>query len=307
MTAAAHPRLFNRQRSQQGGVSSSRPRSLVQCLTTDGSLDIDSFLRLSKERARRRKRARHHISYNQTHRRSTDVSRRGLFFTVVDDNSDDNNSYNTPERKWRSKPRKKFMRKDADGNITRIHPHTSTWYLMYVDNALICEDLDLRRQFRNRFRMPYECYLELIKMCREEKHFRRWCAQKRNNKQSSPIELLLLGSLRYLGRGWTFDDIEESTAISKEVHRQFLHAFVRFGSTTLFEKYVSFPINFEEAKTHMAEFAIAGLPGCVGSADCTHITTEKCEYNLKNHHLGAKSSHTTRSFSHFSWWSRKME
>ena len=259
---------------------------------------MDSFLRLSKERARRRKRTRHRLSFsNRARRRSTDDGGSSGFVFSVDDDSDDSDSYITPERKWRSKPRKKFMRKDVDGNITRIHPHTSTWYLMYVDNALISEDSDLRRQFRNRFRMPYESYLELIEMCREDKHFRRWCAQKINNKQSSPIELLLLGSLRYLGRGWTFDDIEESTAISKEVHRQFLHAFVRFGSTTLFQKYVSFPINFEEAKTHMAEFALAGLPGCVGSADCTHITTEKCEYNLKNHHLGAKSSHTTRSFS----------
>ena len=30
----------------------------------------------------------------------------------------------------------------------------------------------------------------------------------------SNIKLLLLGALRYLGRGHTFDDIEEATAIS---------------------------------------------------------------------------------------------
>ena len=47
----------------------------------------------------------------------------------------------------------------------------------------------------------------------------------------------------------------------------------------------------------MAEFAVAGFPGCVGSADCTHITMEKCDKHLKNHHTGPKSSHTTRSFS----------
>ncbi len=33
-----------------------------------------------------------------------------------------------------------------------------------------------------------------------------------------PVELLVLGSLRYLGRGWTFDDYEESTTIDKDVH-----------------------------------------------------------------------------------------
>ena len=45
--------------------------------------------------------------------------------------------------------------------------------------------------------------------------------------KTSPIELLLLGTLRYLGRGWTFDDIEEATAISLEVHRVFsMHSSV---------------------------------------------------------------------------------
>ena len=97
--------------------------------------------------------------------------------------------------------------------------------------------------------------------------------------------------------GWTFDDIEESTAISADTHCRFLHCFLDYGSTVLFNKFVKFPINFEEAKTHMAELAIAGFPGCTGSADCTHIVTDRCQYNLKNHHLGAKSSLTTRSFS----------
>jgi hypothetical protein len=46
----------------------------------------------------------------------------------------------------------------------------------------------------------------------------------------------------------------------------------------------------------MAEYAKAGLLGCVGSIDCTHIITERCEYNLKNNHLGYKSSYTTRTY-----------
>ena len=65
--------------------------------------------------------------------------------------------------------------------------------------------------------MPFENYLELVEKCEEigmEKGqlFYRWCGEnKSNNEKSSNIELLLLGSLRYLGRIWTFDDIEECT------------------------------------------------------------------------------------------------
>ena len=109
--------------------------------------------------------------------------------------------------------------------------------------------------------------------------FDRWCGSKLNNKKVSPVELLVLGSLRYLGRGWTFDDIEESTAIDKEVHRHFFQVFIRFGSTELYQKWVITPVDSPEANSNMHEYSQAELPGCVGSCDCTHIVTERCEYN----------------------------
>ena len=111
----------------------------------------------------------------------------------------------------------------------------------------------------------------------------------------SPVELLVLGSLRYLGRGWTFDDCEESTAIDKEVRHCFFNVFIRFGSTELYQKWVITPVYLPEAKSNMHEYSQAGFPGCIGSCDCTHIVTERCEYNLINNHLGAKNALTTRT------------
>ncbi len=55
-------------------------------------------------------------------------------------------------------------------------------------------------------------------------------------------------------------------------------------------------MHLPEARSNMREYDVAGFPGCVGSTDCTHVTTERCEYRQKNNHLGAKSSHTTRTF-----------
>jgi hypothetical protein len=37
---------------------------------------------------------------------------------------------------------------------------------------------------------------------------------------------MLLGTLRYLGREWTFDDLEEAMLIDEETHRQFFHHFI---------------------------------------------------------------------------------
>jgi hypothetical protein len=46
----------------------------------------------------------------------------------------------------------------------------------------------------------------------ESENFLRWKKGTTNCtvKPSSPMSLLVLGALQYLGQGWTFDDIEES-------------------------------------------------------------------------------------------------
>ena len=159
------------------------------------------------------------------------------------------------------------------------------------------KDSSMRAKFWTQFRVPYANYLELLQWIRDDTRFDHWCGDKINNKMSSPIQLLVLGSLRYFGQGWTFDNIEEQTAISKEVHCIFFHAFIDFGSTSLYSRFVITPLHLPEALSNIQEYKVAGFPRCVGSTDCTYITTERCEYQLKNNHLlGTKSSHTTRTF-----------
>jgi hypothetical protein len=109
------------------------------------------------------------------------------------------------------------------------------------------------------------------------------------------LELLLLGSLQYLGRGWTFDDLEETTAISLEVHRKFFRQFIGVGSSILYPILVVVPQAAEEARTHIVEFSKAGCHGCVGSSDATHIAVDKCSYRLWQNHLGGKTKLTTRT------------
>ena len=64
----------------------------------------------------------------------------------------------------------------------------------------------------------------------------------------------------------------------------------------LYNKYVVYPKNFEEAKEHMKELNVVDLPGALGSTDATHVTTWECEYNLRNTHLGGKLMSTTCSY-----------
>ena len=111
---------------------------------------------------------------------------------------------------------------DENGDTKVLPPTMSTWYLIYVQ----CPAVEKKRfqvQFRNRFRLPYEHYKELVQDCKQCELFDRWECTNTDaaGNEVTPIELLILASLRYLGRGWTFDDLSESTAISSEVIRKF--------------------------------------------------------------------------------------
>jgi hypothetical protein len=120
-------------------------------------------------------------------------------------------------------------------------------------------------------------------------HWNKW-------NSTSPLELLLLGAFRYIGHKWTFDDLEESTLISAEVHRNVLHKFLDVGSHILYPIYVSIPLTSEELEIYTKEFALAGFNGCIRSTDATHVAIEKCAYRLHNNHLGSKQHLTNGTF-----------
>ena len=113
-----------------------------------------------------------------------------------------------------------------------------------------------------------------------------------NNGNNPILGLLLLGLLRYLGRGWAFDDLEEATAISIHVHRDFIHIFIQFGIEVLYPKYVKHPTTSAEMKNYATEYKIAGFYGAVGSMDTCHVILEKFSHILKQIHLGGKSNYT---------------
>jgi Plant transposon protein len=200
--------------------------------------------------------------------------------------------------KFKRKPYKKKATLIQYGNsigvTVYIGPMSSSWYLQYIYMPVLSKSF--YKQFRLRFRLPYSCFLELVDFARRECLFLQWQSKDGSGKASSPLELMILGSLRYLGRGWTFDDIEESTSISQETHRQFFHAFIEVGSTTFFNKYVVAPVDAQTASQHMHEFSHAGLNGAIGSTDATHIVLDKCSNRLKNAHMGGKLKYTARTY-----------
>mmetsp|Transcript_4557 Transcript_4557/g.6239 ORF Transcript_4557/g.6239 Transcript_4557/m.6239 type:complete len:153 (-) Transcript_4557:18-476(-) len=147
-----------------------------------------------------------------------------------------------------------------------MQPKDTIWYKIYV--------LDPKRgnkrfegKFRRRFRLKYTSFLNLMNLVEEDdKYFGHWKSADATGRPSSPIELLVLGSLRCLSRRMTtFDDIEESTVISEEVHRVFFHKFINFGRHVLFPTFVAPSSNAEEIKAHIHECEKAGFHGAAWS------------------------------------------
>ena len=97
-------------------------------------------------------------------------------------------------------------------------------YNMYVESPFL-ESPRFHRIFRKRFRMPYRCFQELAAMLAESPLFERWREGKADafDRPTTPLALLVLCCLRYIGQGWTFDDLSENTGISDEIIRVFFH------------------------------------------------------------------------------------
>ena len=125
------------------------------------------------------------------------------------------------------KKHKLFVRSD-DGTLRVLTPRDTLWYLLYVKNTI--QDERLKKIFRTRFRVPHYYFNQLSDDIAAHESFSRWKNSDAVGDNPSNVKLLLLGSLRYLGRSWTFDDIAESNGISREVNRVFFFILYFLGS-----------------------------------------------------------------------------
>ena len=88
-------------------------------------------------------------------------------------------SYNSGNDDARRKPKTRtqrfvYARRDTeDGPLEIIPPEESTWYKFYVRNFYLTQDTKLAKAFRNRFRLPYAQYLQLVEGIRSNDLFDR--------------------------------------------------------------------------------------------------------------------------------------
>jgi hypothetical protein len=87
------------------------------------------------------------------------------------------------------------------------------------------------------------------------------------SKIRTPLDLMVLGSLRVLCKGWGFKEVQELTFVSRQMHQTFFQEFTEYCSRVLYPAHVYYPVTDEELKNKNHEFAMAGLPNCVHDSD----------------------------------------
>ena len=127
--------------------------------------------------------------------------------------------------------------------------------------------------FRNRFTVPYALFLQLLNLANT------WFPQKALDvcgREIAPVSLKLLGTLRILGKGCSWDLLYELSGVSAEVHRNWTYKFMEKFTVEMYHIYVHGPRNDDELDKITKLYCASGFPGCVGSTDCVHIRWEMC-------------------------------
>ena len=136
----------------------------------------------------------------------------------------------------------------------------------------------LGKQFRNIFRVYWSVFEEIKNVVLT--HDRTFFNQERKDALgfAHGIELLLLGSLYYVGWDTTFGFVETQSDADKEVHRKFHHDLCSLFYS-IKSDYIYLPRNSDELAFVGNQYASYGFPGAVSSIDVVHIAWANCPYS----------------------------
>ena len=204
----------------------------------------------------------------------------------------------------RSVKRHKLLIRDDDGQLIEQTLKDSHWYKLYVQNSP--RNTRIAKHFRLRFRLPYANFIALADDVEHDELFERWTRKDASGEEPSNIKLLVLGVMRYLGRGWTLDDIEECNGISREVNRVFINKFMEYGSKVLYKKWVIDPAINTHVSSQESVFRMAGFNGCIASSDATHVGMQSCASWAHIMHKGFKLNSPSRTYNATVTHSRKI-
>ena len=198
-------------------------------------------------------------------------------------------------RRKRRRKKRKYIMLEHDGVSFPLTPKSSIFYSMYINSPVV--DDDFCRLFKLRFRIPYQVFNLLLQDIKIHSMFSQWGdVTDAYSQPSTPLELLLLATMRILGRDWKLDDFHETIGVSYSTVRRFFHTFCEYGATVLYERYLLSSYSNDDMYRTMEVYSKLGLNGCIGSMDATHIQSCRIPASLAHAHVSYKMNHPARSY-----------
>lgn len=229
---------------------------------------------------------------NNGSNRTRGIGRVAALLIAVDDTSDDDETITSSsdddevERDiWLPQNERKARSKSKHYSVA--DRYDSVFYKKYLlpaaqeNSPFQHQESVIYKKFRKRFRVPYELFQEIVTDIRrvndikDERH-------DATGQESVDLSLMVLGSIRVLASGCTFDAIEELTNVSQETHRVFFHKqFCRWAESVAPE-HIQMPHDEVSLRHVSGPYEIVGLPGCIGSVDCVHLVWDKCPASIRS-------------------------
>ena len=152
----------------------------------------------------------------------------------------------------------------------------------------------LHKKFRRLFRLSMPMFEELLVDCKIWKKRSGQQPSDAFNRGACPIDLLLLGTLQVLAAGTFFHHLEWVTGCSTTSHKNFFWWFCYEFTDRKMGELITRPKG-DDLERVMAEYALLGLPGCVGSIDVTHVGWGNCPTGWQSWYTG-KEGHPTLAY-----------
>ena len=168
----------------------------------------------------------------------------------------------------------------------------SSWWRMLQDAAVRDAKTKEGKQFRRRFRLPFQLYADIV--VRWEAWFPKRPADI-TGRNTIPVSLLILGVLRVLGRGNYYDDVAEVINCDEETVRIFFLQFCQEFCRRMYDEYVHPSQDEADVRAVMDMYRLLGFPGAVGSMDCTHVRRDMVPAMHRNYYVG-KEGFPTAAF-----------
>ena len=167
----------------------------------------------------------------------------------------------------------------------------SNWGQLLDNPDLKNPNSKVSKLFQLRFRVPYILFKHfLVPKCIEHNIF----DIEMEGHTRCPIEIKILSCLRLIGRGMTFDDINELSLIPNSSIANMFYTFVENFASKMYNFCIRDP-SLSSLQSRMDHYSALGLPGAMGSVDCTRVHWDKCPKDLRNFAIG-KEKFPTLSF-----------